>query len=79
MTGSTALWRHSNLLRYFLKAPDVEAYFDAASMNLLFDLEQFATNEVLERSLDVRGERTAVLAVWRAFKFRSVQLGCVVR
>jgi geranylgeranyl diphosphate synthase, type II len=66
-----ALWPVRSSLRCASESPeppDVEAYFDAESLNLLFDLEMLATDEVLEESLDVRGDRAAVLAVWRAFK-----------
>jgi len=51
--------------------PDVEVYFDDRSLNLLFDLDRRPVDQVLERSLDVRGERPQVLAVWRTFQLLS--------
>ena len=67
-----ALWPVHGRLRCSAEPPqtaaNVEAYFDARSLNLLFDLERPAPTEVLESSLDVRGERALVLATWRAFK-----------
>jgi geranylgeranyl diphosphate synthase, type II len=50
------------------ESPQVEVYFDDRAMRLLFDLEQKPVDQVLEGSLDVRGERPLVLAVWRTFK-----------
>lgn len=47
--------------------PGVEAYFDARALNLLFDLARKPVQEVMEGSLDVRGSRPEVLAVWRVF------------
>ncbi|MDQ5819956.1 MAG: polyprenyl synthetase family protein, partial [Actinomycetota bacterium] len=65
--------RHSRLLARpeKLADPDVEVYFDERSMNLLFDLERRPVDNVLTGSLDVRGERAHVLAVWRAFQALS--------
>jgi geranylgeranyl diphosphate synthase type II len=52
-------------------APNVEAYFDDRSLNLLFDLARKPADQVLEGSLDVRGERPEVLAIWRTFRLLS--------
>lgn len=51
--------------------PDVEVVFDERALNLLFDLERAPAEELLAGSLDVRGERDQVLAVWRAFGLLS--------
>ncbi|WP_225031047.1 polyprenyl synthetase family protein [Paraburkholderia sp. XV] len=45
----------------------VEVYFDDRGMNLLFDLARKPVDEIWAGSLDVRGEREAVLASWRCF------------
>ena len=64
---------HSRLIAREHRAanPDVEAYFDNRSMNLLFDLERRPVDEVLPASLDVRGPRDQTLAVWRTFRLLS--------
>lgn len=51
--------------------PDVEVYFDDRSLSLLFDLERRPVDELFAGSLDVRGERPQVLAVWRCFRLLS--------
>jgi len=51
--------------------PDVEVYFDDRSLRLLFDLEHRPVDELFAGSLDVRGERAQVLAVWRCFRLLS--------
>jgi geranylgeranyl diphosphate synthase type II len=51
--------------------PEVEAYFDERAMNLLFDLERRPADQLLEGSLDVRGDQAHVLAVWRTFAVLS--------
>lgn len=70
--GSHAALRsqHSRLLANALRAehPDVEAFFDNRAMNLLFDLQQRPVEQLLRASIDVRGEREQVLAVWRTFR-----------
>jgi len=48
--------------------PIVEAYFDDRALNLLFDLESRPVDQIWMASLDVRGEREQVLAVWRVFR-----------
>jgi geranylgeranyl diphosphate synthase type II len=48
-------------------SPDVEVVFDDRALNLIFDLRRPAVEQVLPQSLDVRGDREQVLAVWRAF------------
>jgi geranylgeranyl diphosphate synthase, type II len=48
--------------------PDVEVYFDVRAMNLVFDLARRPVDELRPRSLDVRGSRAEVLAVWRTFR-----------
>lgn len=50
---------------------DVEVWFDDRAMNLLFDHQQRTVDEVLPDSLDVRGGRSEILAVWRAFMLLS--------
>ena len=49
-------------------AADVEAHFDDRSLLLLFDRSGLPAAESLEGSLDVRGTRLDVLAVWRTFR-----------
>lgn len=51
--------------------PNVEAYFDDRAMNLLFDLGRKPIDQIHSESLDVRGEREDVLAVWRTFQVLS--------
>lgn len=65
--------QHSRLLVALerAQAPDVEVYFDDRAMNLLFDLERRPVDQVWDNSLDVRGERDHVLAIWRTFQFLS--------
>lgn len=53
------------------RRPDVEVYFDARAMNLLFDLAARPVDEVLPGSLDVRGTREDISAVWRAMRLLS--------
>jgi len=53
------------------ETPDVEVYFDDRALNLLFDLERRPVDQVWEQSLDVRGDREQVLAVWRTFQVLS--------
>lgn len=73
--GSHGLLRrdHSRLIATVgrLENPDVEAYFDNRTMKLLFDLSRKPADQVLERSLDVRGTREQTLAVWRVFALLS--------
>lgn len=52
-------------------SPTVEVYFDDRAMNLVFDLAARPADQVLARSLDVRGARADVLAVWRTFRLLS--------
>ncbi len=61
--------QHSRLVVHLgtVDRADVEVWFDDRAMNVLFDLQRRAADEVLPGSLDVRGERTQVLAAWRAF------------
>ncbi|SDP52177.1 geranylgeranyl diphosphate synthase, type II [Streptomyces sp. cf386] len=47
--------------------PDVEVVFDNRALNLLFDLQHRPADQALPDSLDTRGPREQVLAVWRAF------------
>ncbi|HXG35148.1 MAG TPA: polyprenyl synthetase family protein [Bryobacteraceae bacterium] len=84
--GSHALLRaeHSRLVAVAERAshPDVEVYFDDRALHLLFDFDRRPVDQLAEGSLDVRGERPQVLAVWRTFQLlsqrasglRSVQL-----
>lgn len=64
---------HSRLIvrRSRAENPEVEVYFDDRSMNLLFDLGGRPVDELWPGSLDVRGERSKVLAVWRTFQLLS--------
>ena len=61
---------HSQLLASVNRpaAPTVEAYFDNRALNLLFDLARQPADQLLQASLDVRGERDDVLATWRTFR-----------
>ncbi|WP_371100409.1 polyprenyl synthetase family protein [Streptomyces sp. PU_AKi4] len=70
---ATLTARHSRLLveQTRCTAPDVEVVFDNRAMNLLFDLQRSAIDQVLLDSLDVRGSREDTLAVWRAFTLLS--------
>ncbi|OSP23507.1 polyprenyl synthetase [Streptomyces sp. 13-12-16] len=70
---ATLTARHSRLLveQTRCTAPDVEVVFDNRAMNLLFDLQRSAIDQVLPDSLDVRGSREDTLAVWRAFTLLS--------
>jgi len=65
--------QHSRLLARVERPenPTVEAFFDNRSLNLLFDLARQPVDEILESSLDVRGERADTLAVWRVFRLLS--------
>jgi len=62
--------QHSRLIArvHRSETPTVEAYFDNRSLNMLFDLEKSPVSQVIGSSLDVRGEREKVLAVWRTFQ-----------
>ncbi len=53
------------------ETPHVEVYFDDRALNLLFDLERRPIDQIWEQSLDVRGDREQVLAVWRTFQVLS--------
>jgi geranylgeranyl diphosphate synthase type II len=68
-TEAMLIERHSRLLvtQGMPESPDVAVAFDDRAMNLVFDLERRPVDEVLPESLDVRGPRAKVLAVWRAF------------
>jgi geranylgeranyl diphosphate synthase type II len=50
------------------RPPAVEVWFDTRAMNLVFDLASQPVDEVLPSSLDVRGGRDDVLAVWRTLR-----------
>lgn len=65
--------QHSRLLAraHRSERPDVEAYFDNRSLNLLFDLTRRPVDQVMAASLDVRGPRAETLAVWRTFQLLS--------
>jgi geranylgeranyl diphosphate synthase, type II len=52
-------------------AAEVELHFDERSMNLVFDMQRRPVDELLPNSLDVRGDRDQVLAVWRTFRLLS--------
>jgi geranylgeranyl diphosphate synthase type II len=68
-SAATLRARHSRLLASAgaPENPDVEFYFDARAMNLLFDGQRRPIDEIAAGLLDVRGSRAAVLAVWRTF------------
>ncbi|MBB5911942.1 geranylgeranyl diphosphate synthase type II [Nocardia transvalensis] len=51
--------------------PAVEVHFDERAMNLVFDLSRRPADEVRPASLDVRGRRDDVLAVWRTLRLLS--------
>lgn len=72
-TQATLRRRRSRLLvdRELSGSLDVELYFDSRAMNLLFDLARRPVEETIEGSLDIRGERSCVLAVWRTFRLLS--------
>ena len=53
------------------RRPDVEVHFDVRAMNLVFDLARRPVDELWPRSLDVRGARADVLAVWRTLRLLS--------
>lgn len=64
---------HNRLIASAIRSEgqQVEVYFDDRAMRLLFDFERKPVDQILEGSLDVRGERPQVLAVWRTFKLLS--------
>lgn len=64
---------HSRLVARPVAAdrPDVEVYFDNRALNLLFDLERKPVDQLWSSSLDVRGDRDHVLAIWRTFQLLS--------
>jgi geranylgeranyl diphosphate synthase type II len=49
----------------------VEVHFDTRAMNGVFDLQRHPVEELLPESFDIRGERDATLATWRAFRLLS--------
>ncbi|MEU4805055.1 polyprenyl synthetase family protein [Actinosynnema sp. NPDC023587] len=70
---ATMTVRHSRLVVEpdLVGAPEVEVVFDDRAMNLVFDAQRPPVEQVLAQSLDVRGDRERVLAVWRAFTLLS--------
>ena len=52
-------------------AGDVEVHFDDRALALLFDAAARPSEQALERSLDMRGSREDLLAVWRCFRLLS--------
>lgn len=72
-TTASLVARHSRLIagEGSPSEPDVEVVFDVRAMNLIFDLQRRPSDQVLPESLDVRGGREHVLAVWRAFAVLS--------
>lgn len=65
-----ALWAaHSRLevRASAIEAPSVEVHFNDRALKLLFDAECRPADALWAGSLDVRGERPAVLATWRCF------------
>ncbi len=54
-----------------LKNPKVELYFDDHALAMLFDASARPSDQVLEKSLDMRGKRDDLLAVWRCFQLLS--------
>ena len=71
--GSTATLRaeHSRLIATVGTPahPDVEFCFDDRAMNFVFDLQRRPVDGITLGSLDLRGDRAAVLAVWRTFAY----------
>ncbi len=55
----------------YFALPEVGGLEHPPEMNLLFDLDRRPIDEVWSGSLDVRGERDQVLAVWRTFQLLS--------
>jgi len=47
--------------------PTVEVRFDDRALKLIFDAQARPVDEVFEQSLDLRGDRPALLATWRCF------------
>lgn len=70
-----ALWAvHSRLevrAEALSGAADVAVHFDARALKLLFDAQRRPVDAIWAGSLDVRGERPAVLATWRCFSVLS--------
>ena len=60
---------HSRLMatKDRFKEPSVEATFDDRALKLLFDHQQRPVDQLFAGSLDVRGSREELLAVWRCF------------
>ena len=54
-----------------LENPKVELYFDDRALTMLFDASARPSDQVLEQSLDMRGSRADLLAVWRCFQLLS--------
>lgn len=52
-------------------ASDVAVHFDDRALMLLFDAIQRPSDQALEQSLDMRGSREDLLAVWRCFRLLS--------
>ncbi len=69
--GSTASLRaeHSRLIATAgaPASPDVEFRFDDRAMNFVFDLQRRPVDGIALGGLDLRGDRAAILAVWRTF------------
>lgn len=69
-----ALWAvHSRLevQPHTMDNATVQVHFDDRALKLLFDAERRPVDAVWAGSLDVRGERPAVLATWRCFAVLS--------
>ena len=71
--GSTATLRaeHSRLIATLgaPASPDVEFCFDDQAMNFVFDLQRRPVDGIAADALDLRGDRAAILAVWRTFAY----------
>jgi geranylgeranyl diphosphate synthase type II len=65
--------RHSSIIAAKGRCPNatVEATFDDRALRLLFDHQQRPVDQLFESSLDVRGSRLEMLAVWRCFRLLS--------
>ena len=66
---ATLVGQHSLLIAAKQRGaePAVEVMFDDRALKLLFDHQQRPVDQVFAGSLDVRGSRSEILAVWRCF------------
>ena len=74
--GSRALLTAANSVLTSRSDPDaapydVDVHFDDRALTLLFDAAARPADQTLENSLDMRGTRDDLLAVWRCFRLLS--------